>query len=50
MKKLFLGIILSVIATAATAACFSKTYYVNGKVILCTVCCDENRNCVETCS
>lgn len=48
--KFVITIIALLSATAAYAHCRSKTYYENGRVIICTECCDNNGNCVETCS
>lgn len=50
MKRLLITIIALLTATAAWAACSTRTYFVNGRVIVCSVCCDQNRNCSEVCS
>lgn len=48
--RIAITIIALLTATAAWASCRSHTYFVNGKVIVCTICCDRNGNCTETCS
>lgn len=48
--KLVLTIIALLSATAAYAACTSHSYSYNGKVIVCTRCCDHHGNCNEVCS
>lgn len=50
MKKIIITMIALLTATAAYAACSTHTYVVNGKVIVCSVCCDRNNNCSEVCS
>lgn len=48
--KIILTMLALLTATAAYAACRSKTYFINGRVIICTVCCDNHGNCTEICN
>lgn len=48
MKKIIAFISAALLATAAYAACTTHTYYVNGKVIICTTCCYSG-NCNTNC-
>lgn len=50
MKRLAITIIAILTATAAYSACRTHTYFINGRTIVCTICCDNNHNCTETCS
>ena len=48
MKKLLVGMLFSLVATAAWAACTTHTYYMNGRMVTCTTCCfggNCNTNC-----
>lgn len=49
MKKLIAGIIIAVAPIAAYAACTTQTYFINGKVIMCTTCCYSG-NCNTICT
>lgn len=48
--KIILTMLALLTATAAYAACRTNTYYANGKVITCSVCCDRHGNCTEICN
>ena len=49
MKKLIIGIWLSMVATVVYANCTTQTYNINGKFTTCTTCCYGNGNCNTTC-
>jgi hypothetical protein len=48
MKKLIVGIWLSVTATMVYASCTTHTIMQNGRMVTCTTCCYGN-NCNTTC-
>lgn len=48
MKKLIAFWAATLFATAAYANCVTNTYFINGKMIMCTTCCYGN-NCTTTC-
>ena len=41
MKKALIGIYLATLATMTWASCTTNTYYINGKMTTCTVCCTQ---------
>ena len=47
--KYLLSIWLFVTASAAYAACTTHTYFMNGRYVTCTTCCDFNGNCTTNC-
>jgi len=52
MKKLIVGIYLSLVATVVWASCSTHTYMFNGKIVTCTTCCygeGQFRSCTTTC-
>ena len=49
MKKIIAAVIAATVATAAYAACTTHTYFVNGKYVTCTTCCDSFGNCNTNC-
>lgn len=49
MKKLIVGIVLCLVATAVYAACTTHTYMYNGRLVTCTTCCDSLGNCTTNC-
>ena len=48
MKAIILAVALAVSPLVAWAACSTHTYFVNGKVIICTTCCYSG-NCNTNC-
>lgn len=48
MKKVLTAIILAASATAVWASCTTNTYYINGKMTTCTVCCTQF-GCTTSC-
>ena len=48
MKKLIVGMLFSLVATAVWAACTTHTYYMNGRYVTCTTCC-YGSNCNTNC-
>jgi hypothetical protein len=48
MKKALIAIWLAASTTMVWASCSTHTYFVNGKTVMCTVCCIGN-NCTTTC-
>lgn len=46
--KYVLALVLTLIAGAAYAACTTHTYFVNGKVVMCTTCCNGG-HCTTNC-
>ena len=48
MKAIILAVALAVSPLVAVAACSTHTYYVNGKVVICTTCC-YGSNCTTNC-
>lgn len=49
MKKIIIGSLLLMAATAAYAACTTHTYFVGNKIVTCTTCCDTLGNCTTNC-
>ena len=50
MKKLLAAILLTATATAVYARCTTQTLISpDGRMIVCTVCCDSRGNCTTTC-
>jgi hypothetical protein len=49
MHKLIAGLLAATIATAAYATCVSHTYFVNGRVVICSTCC-YGTNCSTVCT
>jgi hypothetical protein len=50
MKIILTTLALLAMGTIAYASCRSHTYYANGRVVTCTICCDRHGNCMETCN
>lgn len=48
MKKFFALVATAVFATSVYAACSTHTYFVNGKMVVCTTCCTGS-SCNTTC-
>lgn len=48
MKKLLMGLGLSLVATVVYANCTTHSYTINGKFVTCTTCC-YGGNCNTTC-
>ncbi len=48
MKKLVIGVYLATLATMTWASCSTHTYFINGRTVICTVCCSGN-NCTTNC-
>jgi hypothetical protein len=48
MKKVLIGVWLSTVAALAWASCTTHTYFVNGKMVMCTTCC-YGSNCTTNC-
>jgi hypothetical protein len=48
MKKALIAIWLAASTTMVWASCTTHTYFINGKSVMCTVCCFGN-NCTTTC-
>jgi len=48
MKKVFGFILAMGIATSAYAACSTHSYFINGKMVICTTCC-YGGNCTTNC-
>ncbi len=48
MKKIIAALALALASFAAYAYCTTHTYFVNGRVIMCTTCCYGN-NCTTSC-
>lgn len=52
MKKILIGVYLSLVATMVWASCTTHTYMYNGKMVTCTTCCygeGQFRSCSTTC-
>jgi hypothetical protein len=49
MKKILLAILLITISITAYARCTTQTFIVDGRMTVCTVCCDNRGNCTTTC-
>lgn len=50
MKKLLVAILLTATATAVYAQCTTQTFIApEGRMTVCTVCCDNRGNCTTTC-
>jgi hypothetical protein len=52
MKRILLAVIAALVLLApiaAYAACTTQTYLINGRVVICTVCCAPNGNCTTSC-
>lgn len=51
MKKLIAGALLALAAAGAWAACsFNSIVTADGRVVICSTCCDDNgTNCVTVC-
>ena len=49
MSKLLLAVWLVVSAGAVYAGCSTQTVTMNGKMTVCTTCCDQYGNCNTTC-
>jgi len=48
MKKFLIGLGLAAVATVAYAQCTTHTYFMNGRVVMCTTCC-YGGNCTTNC-
>lgn len=48
MKKVAIGLLFSLVASVAYAACSTHTYFVNGRYVTCTTCC-YGSNCNTNC-
>jgi hypothetical protein len=48
MKKYLIAAVAILISTAAYATCTTHSYFVNGKVVLCTTCCNGG-HCTTNC-
>ena len=42
-------LILAFMATVVYAGCFTDTYVINGRTVVCTTCCTQS-GCMSTCS
>lgn len=49
MKKLLAAVLLTATATAVYARCTTQTFIVDGRMTVCTVCCDNRGNCTTSC-
>lgn len=50
-RKLMLSLLLlAVTVLPADAACTTHTYFVDGRIIICTTCCYGLDNCTTTCT
>ena len=49
MKKLIIGTILALSATAVYANCVTNTVFSGGRMTVCTTCCYSPGNCTTTC-
>ena len=53
MKKLAVISALMLLGSNAHAACSTHTYYINGKMVICTTCCvgeGPTKSCNTTCN
>jgi len=48
MQKVAIGLLFSLVASVAYAACSTHTYFVNGRYVTCTTCC-YGSNCNTNC-
>jgi hypothetical protein len=48
MKKVIIGTVLALAASAAYASCVTNTVFQGGKMVVCTTCC-YGGNCTTTC-
>ena len=48
MKYVLAALVVLASVTAAYASCSTHTYFINGKTVICTVCCYSG-NCTTTC-
>ena len=46
---LVLAVVLLAQVTPALASCTSHTYFLNGRMVMCTTCCYGNGYCSTTC-
>jgi hypothetical protein len=49
MKKTLIAIGLAAFTSVVWASCVTNTYFVNGKMTICTTCC-YGSNCTTTCN
>lgn len=49
MRKFLTAVALMAVAGSVYAACTTQTYFINGKYMTCTTCCDSFGNCNTTC-
>lgn len=48
MKKLIIAVTLLTVSISAYAACSTHQFWVNGRLTICTTCCN-NGNCTTNC-
>ena len=48
MKKAIIGVYIATLTTMTWASCTTHTYFMNGRTVICNVCCYGN-NCTTNC-